>query len=82
MKLLKKYPLGIGTLYAPVINSIYSQFGNSNQITYVLFFTDGDCSDPANTEKAIIQSSNKPIFWKFIGLGGRKPAEPHKKGFF
>jgi stress response protein SCP2 len=81
-EITKKYPLGIGTLYAPVINSIYSQFGNSNQITYVLFFTDGDCSDPANTEKAIIQSSNKPIFWKFIGLGGRKPAEPHKKGFF
>ncbi|MFN8576593.1 MAG: VWA domain-containing protein [Candidatus Sericytochromatia bacterium] len=78
----KKYPLGYGTQYAPVINSVASKYGNSNEITYVLFFTDGDCGDHTQTEKAIINSSNKPIFWKFVGLGGNKPRDPNKKGFF
>lgn len=37
--------------------------------TYVIFVTDGDCSDTGKALRVIKECSNKPIFWQFIGIG-------------
>lgn len=37
--------------------------------TIVFFVTDGDNFDPEKAEKIIRESSDKPIFWQFIGVG-------------
>lgn len=36
--------------------------------TYVIFVTDGDCSDTGEALRVIKECSNKPIFWQFIGI--------------
>ena len=37
--------------------------------TYVIFLTDGDCSDKGETIRYIRQTSDQPIFWQFVGIG-------------
>ena len=37
--------------------------------TYVIFLTDGDCSDKEETIRYIRQTSDQPIFWQFVGIG-------------
>ena len=37
--------------------------------TYVIFLTDGDCSDKEETIRYIRQTSCQPIFWQFVGIG-------------
>lgn len=37
--------------------------------TYVIFLTDGDCSDKEETIRYIRQTSGQPIFWQFVGIG-------------
>lgn len=37
--------------------------------TYVIFLTDGDCSDKEETIRYIRQTSDQPVFWQFVGIG-------------
>ena len=37
--------------------------------TYVIFLTDGDCSDKEETIRYIRQTSGQPVFWQFVGIG-------------
>ena len=50
------------------------QGNNSNlpaeQPVYVLFVTDGDCSDKDAAKEAIKKASHFPIFFQFVGIGG------------
>lgn len=76
-EILSKYQLG-GTSYAPIINDIsikYKSAGKSGFFSksdpvYVIFITDGDCSDHSQSESAIKNASSKGIFWQFIGVSG------------
>lgn len=45
------------------------KFAKMDLPTYVIFITDGDNSDHAATEKAIIEASHAGIFFQFIGIG-------------
>ena len=36
---------------------------------YVIFITDGDCSDKEASEVTIKSASDKGIFWQFVGIG-------------
>lgn len=74
-----------GTSYAPVMRLILERYknppstggmfgmgstpGKAKQPTYVLFFTDGDNDDHAETQKLILESRKHAIFWQFVGLG-------------
>lgn len=66
-----------GTEYAPVIREIVKKHKKGSGLfrkktglpKYVLFLTDGFPNDPAETEKALVDASEYPIFWKFISLG-------------
>lgn len=72
-KILECYGMG-GTRYSPVIKDVvhkYTVEEPSSLPSLVLFITDGDNFDydkkPSN--KAIIEASQYPIFWQFIGIG-------------
>lgn len=64
-----QYRMG-GTYYAPVMRDVVETYKGSNLPAYVLFITDGNNSDKAETDKIIIEASKKPIFWQFVGIGG------------
>ena len=36
---------------------------------YVIFITDGDCSDANETLRYVKEISNREIFWQFVGVG-------------
>ena len=72
-----------GTSYAPVMRMIVDavkpasggffsgMFGSKAPAvpTYVIFITDGDNDDHAETERLIREAANLPIFWQFVGIG-------------
>jgi len=38
---------------------------------YILFLSDGGVHDNAGIKKAIVDAARLPIFWQFVGIGGR-----------
>lgn len=58
-----------GTNYRPVMRSVAE---TSNVPTYVIFITDGDNEDKNASREFIKEVSDKPIFWKFIGIGNER----------
>ncbi|MCC0732155.1 MULTISPECIES: VWA domain-containing protein [unclassified Clostridioides] len=67
--------VGGGTYYSPVIKEIISkkiEKEKTNNPVYVIFITDGDNFDKKETKQVIIEASNKPIFWQFVGIGKEK----------
>ena len=65
------YRMG-GTCYAPVMKDVFSKYIKEEpaQIpNYVIFITDGDNSDHADTNKIITEMSKYPVFFQFIGIG-------------
>lgn len=69
--LLKEYRFG-GTDYAPVLRDVYKKYIKESPMnipTYVLFITDGECYDEAETTAELIKGSHHPVFLQFIGIG-------------
>jgi len=67
-----KISAGGGTSYDVVINDIVKFYTEENPAAmpdYVVFITDGETFDEDKAEKAIINASNYPIFWQFVGIG-------------
>lgn len=68
----KNIPYG-GTRYAPVIKDIMDKCLDSNLKSeypvFVIFITDGENSDPHDTDSIIRKSSNGDIFIQFVGIG-------------
>lgn len=75
------------TNYAPVINEIVKKFGNPKKSggffakttfepreipVLVIFITDGENGDKADTRKALIEASKHGIFFQFIGIGSER----------
>lgn len=74
VEILRNYDWG-GTCYSPAMNKIIEKYSNAGQDSppvFVLFFTDGGCSDKKQSTDAIRKASSKGLFWKFIGMGGSK----------
>lgn len=80
--IVDKYRLGGGTDYAPVIQMVRKFYGyggaRSEPVSpatvpvYVLFVTDGGCSDRRESELAVRAAAYEPIFWQFVGVGGER----------
>jgi hypothetical protein len=73
-----RYAEAIKTVYDKALKSrsgIMGLFGKRTEIkilekpVYVLFFTDGNTSDSAETTNLIKELSSKGIFFQFIGMG-------------
>ena len=78
-EIIGKYHMG-GTCYAPVMKDVLKQYikktskglfrkAEEKLPEYVLFITDGNNSDKANTDSIIKEASKHPIFWQFVGIG-------------
>lgn len=64
----KHYSMG-GTCYAPVMRDIFNTYKNNKIPAYIIFITDGNNSDKAQTDAIIKEAANYPIFWQFVGIG-------------
>ena len=65
---------GGGTNYSPVIRDVCNYFISEEPAsvpTYVIFITDGDNFDPGETDAVIRNASYFPIFFQFVGIGGK-----------
>jgi stress response protein SCP2 len=49
----------------------YSASGDRSTPVYVLFISDGGVSENRRIEKLIREAAELPIFWQFVGIGGR-----------
>ena len=70
-EILRKYNMGC-TRYAPVINDVYQKYVFEEPATYpsyVMFITDGDCSDGSKAKQMLVDNSRYNVFWQFIGMG-------------
>lgn len=61
-----------GTNYSPVMREIIKFYKNEKLPVYVIFITDGDNFDKADTTSTITEAAKKPIFWQFVGIGDSK----------
>jgi len=55
----------------PVMTELINTFKHSKEPVFVVFITDGGINQTRAIKEAIRESANYPIFWKFVGLGGR-----------
>lgn len=73
-RILNDYRMG-GTNYAKVMKDVSQKYiidETANIPNYVIFITDGDNSDHADTKETIIKLSRQAIFWQFIGIGNER----------
>ena len=69
-----KYNMG-GTNYAPVMKDVLKKYIAEEPAAlpnYVLFMTDGDNSDHNATEEVLVEASNYPVFWQYVGVGNSR----------
>lgn len=71
----KRWKLGIRinceTSAIQAVIDFYKASDNPGIPVYVLFISDGGVSDDRQMEKFIRDASGLPIFWQFVGIGGR-----------
>lgn len=70
----KNWHMG-GTCYAPVMKDVavkYIEEEPAKLPNYVMFITDGNNSDKAETTREITALADHPIFFQFIGIGHEK----------
>lgn len=63
-----------GTKYAPVLKDVLKKYfveekATSDIPTFVIFITDGENTDKAETDKVIRQAAKENIFIQFVGIG-------------
>lgn len=63
--------LGVNNNEPPVMMEVVQTFKNSKIPVIITFITDGGIYEDKNIQAILKESANYPIFWKFIGLGGR-----------
>lgn len=54
----------------PVMHDVVRHYKGSDLPAFVIFITDGGVGESRRIEQIIRDSAPKPIFWKFVGLGG------------
>ncbi|GEM49454.1 vWA domain-containing protein [Deinococcus cellulosilyticus] len=68
-----RFLLGLGGANnePPVMRSLLERHKNSNDPVVILFISDGGVSQTGAIKQVITEAAHFPIFWQFIGLGGR-----------
>ena len=54
-----------------VLRMVLDTYKDTKLPVYVLFITDGGVSKKTEIKKIITEASKKPIFWQFVGVGGK-----------
>lgn len=55
----------------PVIRKVMDHYRKTELPVYVLFISDGGVKSSREISAAIAEASKRPIFWQFVGLGGK-----------
>lgn len=55
----------------PVMDEVLDTFKSSKEPAFIVFITDGGISKNRQIKQILQKSAHYPIFWKFVGLGGR-----------
>ena len=53
-----------------VMKELIKEYKKSKEPVYIIFISDGGIYKKGPIKKLIIESSSKPIFWQFVGIGG------------
>lgn len=72
--LRKGFRMG-GTKYAPVMKDVMEKYiveEPESIADYVIFITDGDCTDRTEAKKELVRNSKTPVFWQFVGIGNAR----------
>ena len=71
----KKWNAGAGYNNEPaVLEEVLAYFNkdsSSNLPVYIVFISDGGVSEARKIKKILQEASSQPIFWQFVGIGGR-----------
>ena len=67
----KKWNIGGANNEPCVIKEIINMYSDSDLPTYIIFISDGGIYKEGPIKNLMIESSRYPIFWQFVGLGGR-----------
>ena len=62
--------LGVGNNEPPIMQEILSAYKSSSLPTLIIFITDGGVYETDKIKQILIEASNYPIFWQFVGLKG------------
>ncbi|WP_157040548.1 VWA domain-containing protein [Polaromonas naphthalenivorans] len=62
--------LGVGNNEPPVMQEVLETYKNSNLPALVIFITDGGIDKASSIKQILIEASNYPIFWQFVGVAG------------
>ncbi len=54
-----------------VMLDVLGAFKNSQEPVYVIFLSDGGISQANEIKKVLTEASKYPIFWQFVGIGGK-----------
>ena len=65
------HELGGANNEAAVMNEVIKEYQGSKLPVYVLFISDGEVHNEREITKAMKTASIYPIFWQFIGVGGK-----------
>ena len=63
--------IGGQTNAAEVMQEVITEYTGSKIPAYVLFITDGGFDSEVRVRRLITEASSQPIFWQFVGVGGR-----------
>ncbi|AQS08579.1 general stress protein 16U [Clostridium saccharobutylicum] len=66
----KKWHIGWGNDEPKVMSELINQYMYNHLPVYVIFLSDGGIYETRKIKKLLIESSNYPIFWQFMGVGG------------
>ncbi|NHB58544.1 tellurium resistance protein [Acinetobacter sp. 194] len=71
----KKWNAGAGYNNEPVVLETvlhyFTQHSPSNLPVFVVFISDGGVSEARKIKKILQEASVQPLFWQFVGIGGR-----------
>jgi stress response protein SCP2 len=62
--------LGVGNNEPPVMKEVLDTYKHSTLPVLVIFITDGGIYETSHIKKILIEASNYPIFWQFVGVAG------------
>ncbi len=70
--MLKKVPLGGGTLLSPsIMNALQRVPSNKENPKVVIIHNDGDIQDEQQATELLFNAADKNVFWIFVGHGAR-----------
>lgn len=64
------YSVGASNFEPEAIEKVIEKYKKSKVPAYVIFITDGGVGGRKKIENLMIEASNYPIFWQFVGVGG------------